>query len=95
MLNFIDNFSLYRNIYRALIGFYIQNGAFTILKRKRRTNVFPLTIGPYSSNLDGIIQAIGSFLVQLDTRIIIDINSIEVIVCTILVYFIRDMLMML
>lgn len=30
MLNFIDNFRLYRNIYCALIGFYIQNGAFTI-----------------------------------------------------------------
>lgn len=63
MLNFIDDFGLYRNMYRALIGFYIQNRAFTILERKRRTNVFPLTIGPYSSNLEGVIQAIGSFLV--------------------------------
>lgn len=48
---------------RALIGLYIINGAFTILERRRRTNIFPLTIGPYSSNLEGVIDTIGLFLV--------------------------------
>lgn len=92
MLNFTDDFGLYRNMYRALMGFYMQNGAFTILERKRRTNVFPLTIGPYSSNLEGMIQAIGSFLVQLDTGMIMKINGEDVLVCAMLVYFIRDIL---
>lgn len=63
MLNFTDAFSLYRNMYRALIGFYMLNSAFTIIERRRRTNIFLLTIGPYSSNLEGIVQAIGLFLV--------------------------------
>lgn len=63
MLNFTDAFSLYRNMYRALIGFYMLNSAFTIIERRRRTNIFLLTIGPYSSNLEGIVQAIGLFLI--------------------------------
>lgn len=63
IINFTDDFGLYRNIYRALIGLYIINAAFTILERRRRTNIFPLTIGPYSSNLEGVIDVIGLFLV--------------------------------
>lgn len=50
-------------MYRALIGLYIINGAFTILEYRRCTNIFPLTIGPYSSNLEGVINTIGLFLV--------------------------------
>lgn len=92
IINFIDDFGLYCNIYRALIGLYIINATFTILERRRRTNIFPLTIGPYSSNLEGVINIIGSFLVQLDASIIITINRQETLVYAIIVYFIANIL---
>lgn len=79
-------------MYRALIGLYIINGVFTILERRRRTNIFPLTISPYSSNLEGVIDAIGLFLVQLDTSMLMTINRQETLVYTIIVYFIANML---
>lgn len=68
------------------------NGAFIIQKRKRRTNVFPLIIGPYSSNLDDVIRVIRSFLVELDTSIVIEIDRQETLVYTITAYFIADIL---
>lgn len=91
MLNFTDAFGLYRNMYRALMGFYMLNGAFTIIERRRRTNIFPLTIGPHGSNLEGVVQAIGSFLVQLDAGMVMNINGEETLVCAMMAYFIGDM----
>lgn len=91
MINFTDDFGLYRNMYRALMGFYIINAAFTILERRRRTNIFPLTIGPHGSNIEGVIDAIGSFLVQLDAGMVMTINGQDTLVCAMLAYFIADM----
>lgn len=54
--------------------------------------MFPLIIGPYSSNLDDIIRVIRSFLVELDTSIVIEIDRQETLVYVITAYFIADIL---
>lgn len=92
IINFTDGFGLYRNMYRTLIGFYMLNRALSIQERKRRTNVFPLTISPYGSNLDDIIRVIRVFLVKLDTSIVLEVNRQDTIVCTITAYFIANIL---
>lgn len=66
---YIDAFSLYRNIYRALIGIYLFLTPLTNKERRRRANIIPLTLGPYSYNLLEVIDAIGAVVAALDTRI--------------------------
>lgn len=58
LLTFIDIFGLYRNLYRLLIGIYFILVSLYARKRDRRANVFPLTLGPYSSNFVDIVEAI-------------------------------------
>lgn len=91
-INFLDSFGLYRNIYRSLIGFYVSNARLLLKERKRRTNLILLTIGPYRSNLADVINIIGLLLTELDASIVISINSVETIVCIILLFFISNIL---
>lgn len=91
MINFTDGFGLYRNMYRALMGFYMLNGALSIQERKRRTNVFPLTIGPHGSNLDDVIRVIGAFLVELDAGVVLEVDGQDTMVCAMTAYFMADM----
>lgn len=79
-------------MYRTLIGFYILNRALSIQERKRRTNVFPLTISLYGSNLDDVIRVIRVFLVKLDASVVLEVNRQDTIVCTITAYFIANIL---
>ena len=58
-LTFIDGFGLYRNMYRSLMGFYIIPAGLSYTDRNRRTNVFPITLGPHGSNLADVVKAIG------------------------------------
>ncbi|EGP86781.1 uncharacterized protein MYCGRDRAFT_19346, partial [Zymoseptoria tritici IPO323] len=63
---FIDNFGLYRNIYRALTGFYMLFGSLSNKERNRRANCIPLTLGLHGSNIEEIIEAIGGALSLLN-----------------------------
>lgn len=58
LLTFIDVFGLYRNLYRLLIGIYFILALLCGYERNRRVNVFPLTLGPHSSNFADIVEAI-------------------------------------
>lgn len=58
LLTFIDAFGLYRNLYRLLIGIYFILASLYTRERDRRANVFPLTLGPYSSNFADVVEAI-------------------------------------
>lgn len=91
ILDFLDSFRLYRNINRSCIGYYKINSAFTIKERKRRNNIIVATIGLYRSNLKDVVSIIGPLATELDTSIIIDINSTDTIVYIITMYFIGDM----
>lgn len=58
LIIFINAFSLYRNLYRLLIGIYFILVLLSSRERDRRANVFPLTLGPYSSNFADVVEAI-------------------------------------
>lgn len=89
---FLDAFSLFRNIYRSLLGFYFLNSAFTLKERNRRINLILFTIGLYSSNSSDVIATIALLLVPLNTSIKIVLNRVETVVYTILFFFISDIL---
>lgn len=68
------------------------NRALSIQERKRRTNVFPLTISPYGSNLNDVIRVIRAFLVKLDASIVLEVDRQDTIVYAITAYFIANIL---
>lgn len=79
---YIDAFRLYRNIYRALIGVYLFIAVLLNKERGRRANIIPLTLGLYSCNLTEVIDAIGTIVSALDTRVVIKlVDSTKIIVC--------------
>ncbi|KAH8746167.1 hypothetical protein F5882DRAFT_237250, partial [Hyaloscypha sp. PMI_1271] len=59
-LLFIDGFSIYRNLYRTLIGIYTILVGFSSKEYSRRANVFPIILGPYRSNFNNIINILVS-----------------------------------
>lgn len=69
LLNFIDRFGLYRNIRRSITGFYFILANLPFLERNRRTNVIPITLSPYRSNLQGIVDIVGPSLLELEARV--------------------------
>lgn len=58
LITFINAFSLYRNLYRLLIGIYFILVLLSSRERDRRANVFPLILGPYSLNFVDVVEAI-------------------------------------
>jgi len=66
LLNFIDGFSLHRNIRRSIIGFYFIPVGLSYVERKRRANVLPFTLSLYGSNISDVVEAIGPLLRALD-----------------------------
>lgn len=69
LLNFIDRFRLYRNIRRSITSFYFILANLPFLERNRRTNVIPIILSPYRSNLQGIVDIVGPSLLELEARV--------------------------
>ncbi|KAH8744341.1 hypothetical protein F5882DRAFT_265287, partial [Hyaloscypha sp. PMI_1271] len=53
---FIDDFGIYRNMYQALKGFYITPATLGYEERRKPSNEFMLTLGPYSALIDDVIR---------------------------------------
>lgn len=94
LINFVNSFSLYRNIYRLLIGFYIILIGLLFYERTRRTNVLALILSPYSSNIEAVVRTISLLLRQLDNGQLLNIPRRDelVLVCTYIVFYIGDIL---
>lgn len=91
LLTFIDAFGLYRNLYRLLIGIYFILVLLYGHERNRRVNVFPLTLGPYSSNFADVVEAI-KLLAVLDRGVEVYILGIgNVLLIAFTLTFLRDM----
>lgn len=71
LLNFLDAFGLYRNIYRTLIGIYFLPIGLSTVERNRSTNVIPLTLGLHRSNVKAVVKAIGLAIRVLDKGIVL------------------------
>ena len=78
-------------MYRSLIGIYLINAAFSFKERNRRVNVFPITLGPYGSNLSNVIKVIGPLMHQLDGATELMINGEKTMVCAFTIAYIGDM----
>lgn len=60
-------------------------------KRARRTNVFPITLGPYGSNFIAIVNAIGDKgLIALDKGVEIEIAGERVLLIAFTFVYIGD-----
>lgn len=92
LILFINSFSLYRNMYRCLIGQYFILASLLFIERARRTNVFPFTLGLHSSNIEDVVATIAPMLQALNySELMTILGSRQVIVCTFLLYYISDM----
>lgn len=69
LCTFIDGFGLYRNMRRSITGFYFIPANLPFAERNRRANVLPFTLGPHGSNMDGIVDAVGASLRELDAGV--------------------------
>ncbi|KAI4657368.1 uncharacterized protein J4E79_007441 [Alternaria viburni] len=58
MLCFIDAFGLYKNMYRSIKGVYLIMSFLDEVERSRKTNVVPLTLGPYASNWEDVVDSL-------------------------------------
>lgn len=72
---FIDNFELYKNIYKNIIDVYVMLAKLTIEDYQRNSNVYTITFGFYGSNFDKIISCLQINLRTLDCGSVMEINK--------------------
>ena len=61
-LLFIDNFDIYKNIYRTLKIFYFISIYLNYVKRKKFANIFILFLRFYNVNIKNVIKAFRKFI---------------------------------
>lgn len=79
LFTFIDGFGLYRNMYRALMGFYFVNASLNHVERARRANVTPLTLGPHGSSMGDVVDALGPRISQFEAGNTITLHTGETV----------------
>jgi hypothetical protein len=88
---FIDAFGLYRNMHRPIPGFYAQFAFMNQLDRKRRINVFPITLAPFAARWEDVVHSL-MHLKELETGIEVMLdNGSLVTVCSPCLTYIGDM----
>lgn len=90
LLTFIDGFGLYRNMYRTLMGVYVNMASFSFRERARQLNVLPLTLGPHGSNFSDVVAALQS-LYYLDASQILKVSNQDTFVCAFTMVYLGDM----
>jgi hypothetical protein len=88
---FIDDFSIYKNIYRALKGFYIILASLNYKERRKSLNKFILILGLYGTPLKAIINNLALFIKSLARGIYIEINKREILIKAFLITLMSDM----
>ena len=86
---FIDNFRLYKNIYKTLIEFYLNFTSLELRDRFRRYNIISITLGPYKSKFKDIITTLKG-LRLLDREINLTINKETKFICVYTLIFTGD-----
>ncbi len=72
---FIDNFKVYRNIYRAFKVFYLILIYLDYIEYRKLVNIFILILEPYSTNIINIIKVFSKFIQDLDRGLKLEINN--------------------
>ena len=91
-LTFIDDFDLYRNMYRILMRMYMIFANFFFKKRIRRFNVLSLILESHESNFADIVAVLQSLLANLkvDESLTFD-DEKKVFLCAFTLCFLNDM----
>ncbi|KAK1777765.1 hypothetical protein QBC45DRAFT_330019, partial [Copromyces sp. CBS 386.78] len=91
-LTFINSFNVYYNIRRLVIGIYQLLIVFKYSNnRAYNTNIFPITLGPYSSNFKAIVEVL-KYITLFKKGVIININNKLILISVFTLYYIRDIL---
>lgn len=85
---FIDTFGLYRNMYRALLGIYLNQLNLNERTRSRQHNVIPLTLGPSAASFIDVFHTLPGMR-DIDAGTFID--ELDAFVCAPILFFIGDM----
>ncbi|KAK3402708.1 hypothetical protein B0T20DRAFT_342426, partial [Sordaria brevicollis] len=76
---FIDGFGVYRNVYRSVMGVYQSPAGLPFKIRARNANIFPITLGPHTSNFNDIVKALGCIM-PLEKGIVMQVNGRSILV---------------
>jgi len=88
---FIDSFGLYRNMYRPIPGFYAQFAFLNELDRKKRINVFPITLAPFAAKWDEVVESLLHLKeLEVGVEVTLDDNS-TVTICAPCLAYVGDM----
>jgi hypothetical protein len=88
---FIDAFGLYRNMYRPIPGFYAQFAFMNEFDRKKRINVFPITLAPFAAKWDDVIASL-IHLTELETGVDVVLDDgTSVTICAPCITYVGDM----
>ena len=94
LLTFIDDFELYRNMYRTLMSFYVNIASFSARKRVKRFNVLSLTFESHESNFSNVVivlQNFYSFDVDQLLKITCDEKEMNIMIYAFIMTFIENM----
>lgn len=72
---FIDDFGIYRNMYRASKAFYLIPACLPYTERRKIANVFTLCLGPHGANPQDIINALKGSMQSLATGLNMELNG--------------------
>ena len=90
-LLFIDDFDMYRNIYRALKAFYLISTYLTYKKRRKLANVFTLSLRSHRAGLGDVVKAFVKLIQKLDRETQLKVNGNLETVCAFAITFLDDM----
>lgn len=89
LLTFIDEFDLFRNMYRTLIKVYLIIITFSFRERARRFNVLSLTLKLHKSNFDNIVASLQS-MYDLNNDLYLNIKGIKIFVCIFTLAYLKN-----
>ena len=74
---FIDDFELYRNMYRSFCDIHLISGSLIIQKRQRTRNVYFIILEFHESKLNDVIRILKTDFNALKQNCSLSINEIE------------------
>ena len=88
---FIDDFKIYRNIYRALKIVYLIFICLTYEHRRKITNVFILILNSHKANMQNVVEIIAKLIKKFDRDLKMKINEKLIFMCVFAMIFIDNM----
>lgn len=88
---FIDEFSLYQNIYQSLMKIYLLIAELSAWKWFWKINIFFLTLRSHDSQFSNVVAVLWSALTQLNREIKLTINEKKKLICAFMMTFIENM----